>query len=102
MSDRADALDRLAGRLVVEARGLDGVADTIEPLVARVINAWEGPAADRLVSELGVEMTGLAAEMRSMAESRREEARRIRAAEAAALETAALDAAQLAAAPAVL
>ena len=96
MSDRADALDRLAGRLVVEARGLDGVADTIGPLMAQVIDAWEGPAADRLISELGIrrrEMGGLVAGLRNLAEQQREEARRLRAAEAAALAEAAARAA---------
>lgn len=90
---QADSLDRLANQLLVEARGLDGVANTVEPLIARVIGAWEGPAADRLVSELGQrrrELTGLAASLRSLAERQREEARRIRAAEAAAAQAAGL------------
>lgn len=88
MSVRADSLDRLAGQLLIEARGLDSVGDTIEPLIARVIGAWEGPAADRLVSELGDrrrELTALASFLRSLAERQREEARRLRAVEAASL-----------------
>ncbi|MCJ7753400.1 MAG: hypothetical protein MUP13_02425 [Thermoanaerobaculales bacterium] len=87
MSSSADALDRLAAQLLVEARGLDGVVDTIEPLVARVMGAWEGPAADRLVSELDErrqDLIVLGSSLRSLAERHREEARRLRAAEAAA------------------
>ncbi|MDR9452152.1 MAG: hypothetical protein RI637_13160 [Acidimicrobiia bacterium] len=87
MSSSADALDRLAGRLLVESRGLDGVVDLIEPLVARVMGAWEGPAADRLVSDLGErrrELIHLGGGLRSLAARNREEARRLRAAEAAA------------------
>lgn len=87
MSSSADALDRLAAQLLVEARGLDGVVDTIEPLVARVIGAWEGPAADRLVAELGErrrELIVLGSGLRSLAERNREDARGLRAAEAAA------------------
>ncbi len=87
MSSGADALDRLAARLLVEARGLDGVVDTIGPLVARVTGAWEGPAADRLVAELSErrrELILLGSGLRSLAERNREEARRLRAAEAAA------------------
>lgn len=88
MSDRAGSLDRLAGRLLVEARVLDGVADTIEPLIGRVRGAWEGPAADRLVSELAErrrELGTLAAGLRSLAQRYSEDARRIRAAQVAAL-----------------
>lgn len=91
MSTRADALDQLAGQLLVEARGLDGVADTIEPLIARVVGAWEGPAAKRLVSELGErrrELIVLGGGLRTLAERKREEARHLRAAETAALATA--------------
>ena len=94
MSDRADSLDRLANQLQVEARGLDEVADFIEPVTGRVRGAWEGPAADRLVSELGDrrrEMSVLASNLRRLAGSKREEARRIRAEEAAALAAANLD-----------
>ena len=91
MSETADSLDRLADQLLVEARGLGGVADSIEPVIARVRRAWEGPAADRLLSELGDrrhEIGTLAATLRSLAARKLEEARRIRAAEAAALTTA--------------
>jgi uncharacterized protein YukE len=87
MSARAEYLDRLADQLLVEGRGLDGIADTIEPLIARVIGAWEGPAADRLVSELGqrhCELSALATSLRHLAERQAEEVRRIRAAETAA------------------
>jgi len=86
VSTSADALDRLAAHLLVEARRLDGVVDTIEPLIARVMGAWEGPAADRLVSEIGErrrELIVLGSGMRSLAERNREEARRLRSAEAA-------------------
>ena len=88
MSTRADSHDRLADQLLIEARGLDGVADTIEPLIARVVGAWEGPASDRLVSELGErrrELIALGSFLRSLAQQHREEAYRIRAAEAAAV-----------------
>ena len=87
MSSSADALDRLAAQLLVEARRLDGVVDMIAPLVARVMGAWEGPAADRLVSQLGErrrELIVLGSGLRSLAERNREEARCLRAAEAAA------------------
>jgi hypothetical protein len=87
VSSSADALDRLADQLLVEARGIDVVVDTIEPLAARVMGAWEGPAADRLVAELGErrrELVVLGSGLRSLAERNREEARGLRAAEAAA------------------
>ena len=88
MSTRADSLDWLADQLLIEARRLDGVGDTIEPLIARVIGAWEGPAADRLVSELGErrrELIALGSFLRSLAQQQRDEADRVRAAEAGAL-----------------
>lgn len=90
MSNTADSLDRLANQLLVEARGLEGVADSIEPLIHRVRRAWEGPAADRLASELADrrrELAALVATLRSLAKTKLEEARRIRSAEAAAAST---------------
>lgn len=90
MSSRADSLERLADQLLVEARGLDGVADSIEPLIHRVQRAWEGPAADRLVSELGDrrrELAALAASLYSLARTKLEEARQVRSLEAAAAST---------------
>jgi len=86
----ADSLDRLANQLLVEARGLEGFADSIEPLVRRVRCAWEGPAADRLASELvdrRRELAALVATLRSLARTKLEEARRVRSAEAVAAST---------------
>ncbi len=83
MSEKADALDRLARRLLVEARGLDEVAGTVEPLIALVVRAWEGPAADRLISELDArrgELVALVAGLRGLADRYLEKARRLRVA----------------------
>jgi uncharacterized protein YukE len=90
MSNTADSLDRLANQLLVEARGLEGFADSIEPLVHRVRCAWEGPAADRLAAELADrrrELAALVATLRSLARTKLEEARRVRSAEASAAST---------------
>ena len=94
MSDRADSLDRLAGELLFEARGLDVVADSLEPLLRQVRHAWQGPAAERLISGLGDrqrELASLAALLRSEAGRTFEEARRVRSAEAAVRATIATD-----------
>ncbi|MDH3260368.1 MAG: hypothetical protein OEM81_14690 [Acidimicrobiia bacterium] len=88
MSDKADSLDLLINQLLVEAHRLDRVVDSIEPIAARILGAWQGPAADRLLSELGErrrEVGALATTLRSLAAQQLEEVRRIRMAEAAAL-----------------
>lgn len=84
----AAVLEDMAGRLVREADGLDGLVRlSIEPIRSALPDAWVGPAADQLARELderASDVSDIAATLRTTATELRSEAAEIRRREAEA------------------